>query len=69
MATQWVAIFLSQTLSISSISHCKVTDRAAQGIPPLPLNAQQASALCELLQNTPAGEEEFLLALLGDRHF
>ncbi|MFN9609167.1 MAG: bifunctional aconitate hydratase 2/2-methylisocitrate dehydratase, partial [Pseudanabaena sp.] len=44
-----------------------VADRAAQGIPPLPLNAQQASALCELLQNPPAGEEEFLLALLRDR--
>jgi aconitate hydratase 2/2-methylisocitrate dehydratase len=44
-----------------------VADRAAQGIPPLPLDAQQASALCELLQNPPAGEEEFLLALLRDR--
>jgi len=33
-----------------------VADRAAQGIPPLPLNAQQASALCELLQNPPTGE-------------
>jgi len=46
-----------------------VADRAAQGIPPLPLNAEQASALCGLLQNLPAGEEEFLLALLRDRHF
>ena len=45
-----------------------VADRAAQGIPPLPLTAAQASALCELLQNPPVGEEEFLLSLLRDRH-
>jgi aconitate hydratase 2/2-methylisocitrate dehydratase len=44
-----------------------VAERAQQGIPPLPLNAQQTSALCELLQNPPAGEEEFLLSLLRDR--
>jgi len=44
-----------------------VAERAQQGIPPLPLNAQQTSALCELLQNPPAGEEEFLLTLLRDR--
>ncbi|OYQ66055.1 bifunctional aconitate hydratase 2/2-methylisocitrate dehydratase [Pseudanabaena sp. SR411] len=44
-----------------------VAERAQQGIPPLPLNAQQTSALCDLLQNPPAGEEEFLLSLLRDR--
>ena len=44
-----------------------VADRAQQGIPPLPLTAAQASALCELLQNPPVGEEEFLLSLLRDR--
>ncbi len=44
-----------------------VAERAQQGIPPLPLNAQQASALCDLLQNPPAGESEFLLSLLRDR--
>ena len=44
-----------------------VAERAQQGIPPLPLNAQQASALCDLLQKPPAGEEEFLLSLLRDR--
>ncbi len=42
-------------------------DRAALGIPPLPLNAQQISDLCELLKHPPAGEEETLLALLRDR--
>ncbi len=44
-----------------------VDERAQQGIPPLPLNAQQASALCDLLQNPPADESEFLLSLLRDR--
>ena len=41
--------------------------RAALGIPPLPLNAQQTSELCELLKNPPAGEEETLLYLLRER--
>jgi aconitate hydratase 2 / 2-methylisocitrate dehydratase len=44
-----------------------VADRAAQGVPPLPLDAQQTAELCELLQSPPAGEEEFLLSLLRDR--
>ncbi|MEC4885177.1 MAG: bifunctional aconitate hydratase 2/2-methylisocitrate dehydratase [Scytonema sp. PMC 1070.18] len=44
-----------------------VTERAALGIPPLPLDAQQTSELCELLKNPPAGEEESLLHLLRDR--
>ena len=42
-------------------------DRALQGIPPLPLDASQTSALCELLKNPPAGEEQTLLELLRDR--
>jgi aconitate hydratase 2/2-methylisocitrate dehydratase len=44
-----------------------VAERAQQGIPPLPINAAQAADLCTLLQNPPAGEEEFLLSLLRDR--
>ncbi|TYQ30827.1 bifunctional aconitate hydratase 2/2-methylisocitrate dehydratase [Pseudanabaena sp. UWO310] len=44
-----------------------VAERAQQGIPPLPLNATQTSALCDLLQAPPAGEEAFLLSLLRDR--
>jgi aconitate hydratase 2 / 2-methylisocitrate dehydratase len=44
-----------------------VADRAAQGVPPLPLDAQQTADLCELLKNPPAGEAEFLLTLLRDR--
>ena len=42
-------------------------DRAALGIPPLPLNAEQTAELCELLKNPPDSEKEFLLELLRDR--
>jgi aconitate hydratase 2 / 2-methylisocitrate dehydratase len=45
----------------------RAAERAQLGIPPLPLDAQQASDLCELLKQPPAGEEEFLLELLRDR--
>ena len=34
-----------------------VAARAALGIPPLPLTAQQTAELVELLTNPPAGEE------------
>jgi aconitate hydratase 2/2-methylisocitrate dehydratase len=44
-----------------------VAERAALGIPPLPLSAGQTSELCELLKNPPALEEETLLHLLRDR--
>ena len=44
-----------------------VAERAALGIPPLPLDAEQTSELCELLKQPPAGEEETLLSLLRDR--
>jgi aconitate hydratase 2/2-methylisocitrate dehydratase len=44
-----------------------VAQRAALGIPPLPLNAQQTSQLCELLKNPTEEEKEELLMLLRDR--
>jgi len=44
-----------------------VEERAEQSIPPTPLNAEQVSALVELLKNPPAGEEEFILDLLKNR--
>jgi len=44
-----------------------VAERAAQGIPPLPLNAQQVASLTDLLKNPPAGEGEFLVDLLENR--
>ncbi len=44
-----------------------IAQRSALGIPPLPLDAQQTSDLCELLKNPPKGEESTLLHLLRDR--
>jgi aconitate hydratase 2/2-methylisocitrate dehydratase len=42
-------------------------ERAALGIPPLPLSAQQVAALVELIKAPPAGEDAFLLELLTHR--
>ena len=44
-----------------------VAERAAQGIPPLPLSAQQTADLIELLKAPPAGEADFLVELLTHR--
>ncbi len=42
-------------------------ERAAQGIPALPLTPEQTTDLCNLLQAPPAGKEAFLLNLLKER--
>ena len=44
-----------------------VAERAAEGIVPKPLNADQVAELAKLLKNPPAGEEDFLLDLLTNR--
>ena len=44
-----------------------VNERAAEGVPPKALDADQTAALVELLKNPPAGEEEFILDLLENR--
>jgi len=44
-----------------------VAERAALGIPPLPLSAKQTGELIELIKNPPAGEDAFLLDLLTHR--
>jgi len=44
-----------------------VAERAALGIPPLPLSKQQTADLIALLKNPPKGEEAFLLELLTHR--
>ena len=44
-----------------------VAERAAQGIPPLPLDAEQVSALVALLKAPPAGEEQALVELITHR--
>ena len=42
-------------------------ERAALGIPPLPLSARQTAELIELLKAPPAGEEATLLHLVTHR--
>ncbi len=44
-----------------------VTERAALGLPPLPLNPEQTAMLVDLLKAPPAGEESLLIELLEDR--
>ena len=44
-----------------------VAERAALGIPPLPLSAKQTGELIELLKNPPAGEEATLVELITHR--
>ncbi len=44
-----------------------VAERAALGIPPLPLSAQQTADVIELFKAPPAGEEDFLLDLITHR--
>ena len=44
-----------------------VRERAAEGLPPLPLDEEQVGKLVDLLQKPPAGEGEFLLDLLTNR--
>ncbi len=44
-----------------------VEERAAAGLPPLPLSAEQTKSLVGLLLNPPPGEGEFLLELLTQR--
>ncbi|GMG92236.1 bifunctional aconitate hydratase 2/2-methylisocitrate dehydratase [Cupriavidus metallidurans] len=44
-----------------------VAERAALGIPPLPLTAKQTADLIELIKNPPAGEEQALLDLITYR--
>jgi len=44
-----------------------VAERAAIGIPPLPLSARQTGELIELLKNASPGEAEFLVNLISHR--
>ena len=44
-----------------------VAERAAEGVPPKPLNEQQVAELVLLLKNPPKGEEAFLVDLLENR--
>ena len=44
-----------------------VAERAALGIPPLPLDVTQTAELIELIKNPPKGEDAFLLDLITYR--
>ena len=44
-----------------------VAERAAEGVPPKPLNAEQVAGLVELLKTPPANEEQTLLDLITNR--
>ncbi len=44
-----------------------VAERAALGIPPLPLTPQQTAEVIELIKNPPAGEGDFLVDLITHR--
>jgi len=44
-----------------------VEERAAEGVVPRPLDAEQVAGLVELLKNPPQGEEAFILDLLENR--
>ena len=45
----------------------QAAERAAQGLVPKPLTAEQTAALVELIKNPPPGEEDYLLELLAYR--
>ncbi|MHB1233643.1 MAG: bifunctional aconitate hydratase 2/2-methylisocitrate dehydratase [Burkholderiales bacterium] len=44
-----------------------VAERASQGLPPLPLTADQTAQLIELIKTPPKGEDDYLLDLLENR--
>jgi aconitate hydratase 2/2-methylisocitrate dehydratase len=44
-----------------------VDERAALGVPPLPLTPEQTREVCDLLQDPPDAHQELLLGLLVDR--
>ena len=54
-------------MSMLETYRAHVAERAALGIPPLPLSASQTEALIALLRDPPKGEEAFLVELLTHR--
>ncbi len=54
-------------MSMLETYRAHVAERAALGIPPLPLSAKQTEGLIALLRSPPAGEEAFLVDLLTHR--
>ncbi|MFV0280290.1 MAG: bifunctional aconitate hydratase 2/2-methylisocitrate dehydratase [Rhodoblastus sp.] len=54
-------------MSLLETYRAHVADRAALGIPPLPLSAKQTEGLVALLRDPPKGEEAYLVDLLTHR--
>jgi len=54
------------TIEILESYQKHIAQRQEQGIPPLPLNAQQVKALTRLFFDPPHGLEDFMLELLKD---
>jgi aconitate hydratase 2/2-methylisocitrate dehydratase len=59
--------FLPQVITMLQAYRQHIAERAALGIPPLPLTAQQTGEVIELLKNPPAGEEATLVELIVHR--
>jgi aconitate hydratase 2/2-methylisocitrate dehydratase len=54
-------------LDVLSAYREEAAKRTELGIPPLPVDAAQAGAICELLKDPPESEADFLMHLLRDR--
>src|SRR5690625_6676851 len=60
--------FTTQRKSIVLEAYRKhVEERAAEGVPAKPLDAEQVAGLVELLKSPPAGEEQTLVDLITHR--
>jgi aconitate hydratase 2 / 2-methylisocitrate dehydratase len=57
----------SRSFSMLAAYRQHVAERAALGIPPLPLTAQQTAEVIELLKAPPAGEGDTLVDLISNR--
>ena len=58
---------LMRVITVLEAYRKHIEERAALGIVPQPLNAEQTAGLVELLKNPPAGEEAFLVDLITNR--
>ena len=55
---EWACKSVPEQILMLSTYRENAAERLALGIPPLPLEASQAKALTELLENPPSGEEQ-----------
>ncbi len=58
---------LMRVITVLEAYRKHIEERAAQGIVPQPLNAEQTAGLVELLKTPPAGEEAVLVDLITNR--